>query len=56
MDEESHIYLFVLVREMFLQFSNHAFLSFPAWSTVFVIVFIISLLDQEKVQLDNVKG
>lgn len=53
MGEESHIYLFVLVRKLFLQLSNHAFLSLPAWSTVFIIAFIGNLLDEEKVQHDN---
>lgn len=53
MDEESHIYLFVLVRKLFLQLSNHAFLRFPAGPTVFIVRFIGCLWDQEKEQQDN---
>lgn len=56
MDEESPIYLFVLVRKLFLQFSNHYFLRLPAGSVVFIVSLIGRLSDRQKVQQDNTNG
>lgn len=53
MDEEGHFYLFVLVGKLFLQLPNHAFLGFPARSTVFIVRLIGCLWDQEEEQQDN---
>lgn len=47
-DDESNIYLLVLVRKLFLQFSNHGFPHLPAWSTVFIIVVVVSLLAKKR--------